>query len=142
MPNSIPMSWQYILTASIRVSISFSSFAKSLMPSMYIGWLIFSCDPLSLYGLRNRSTRVRTPVALLRLLSGKYPWERYEPPYPVQAIGWIVPLLLAKLLHPAVNFNLQVFMVFSIKFMTSSDILYILRQFIIQLCRTSSYAFL
>ena len=24
-------------------------------------------------GLQNRSTRVRTPVALLRLLSGKYP---------------------------------------------------------------------
>ena len=33
-------------------------------------------------GLRNRSERVRTPVALLRSLSGKYPWERYEPPYP------------------------------------------------------------
>ena len=33
-------------------------------------------------GLRNRSTRVRTPVTLLRSLSGKYPWERYEPPYP------------------------------------------------------------
>ena len=26
--------------------------------------------------------RVRTPVELLRSLSGKYPWERYEPPYP------------------------------------------------------------
>ena len=26
--------------------------------------------------------RVRTPVALLRSLSGKYPGERYEPPYP------------------------------------------------------------
>ena len=33
-------------------------------------------------GLWNCSTRVRTPVALLRSLSGKYPWERYEPPYP------------------------------------------------------------
>ena len=33
-------------------------------------------------GLRNRSKRVRTPVALSRSLSGKYPWERYEPPYP------------------------------------------------------------
>ena len=28
------------------------------------------------------STRVRTPVALLCSLLGKYPWERYEPPYP------------------------------------------------------------
>ena len=27
--------------------------------------------------------RVRTPVALLRSLSDKYPWERYEPPYPL-----------------------------------------------------------
>ena len=33
-------------------------------------------------GLRNCSKRVRTPVALLCSLSGKYPWERYEPPYP------------------------------------------------------------
>ena len=33
-------------------------------------------------GLRNRSKRVRTLVTLLRSLSGKYPWERYEPPYP------------------------------------------------------------
>ena len=33
-------------------------------------------------GLRNRSKRVHTPVVLLHSLSGKYPWERYEPPYP------------------------------------------------------------
>ena len=33
-------------------------------------------------GLRNRSTRVRSPVVLLCSLSGKYPWERYEPLYP------------------------------------------------------------
>ena len=26
--------------------------------------------------------RVRTPVVLLRSLSGKYPWKNYEPPYP------------------------------------------------------------
>ena len=29
------------------------------------------------------SKGVRTPVALLCSLSGKYPWERYEPPYPL-----------------------------------------------------------
>ena len=28
------------------------------------------------------STRVPTPVTLSRSLSGKYPWERYEPHYP------------------------------------------------------------
>ena len=32
-------------------------------------------------GLQNRSKRVRTPVALLRSLSDKYPWERNETPY-------------------------------------------------------------
>ena len=32
--------------------------------------------------VRIRSTRVRIPVALLRSLSGKYPWERYKPSYP------------------------------------------------------------
>ena len=43
---------------------------------------VFSwCNGLS-DGLRNRRKRVRTPVALLRSLSGKYHWERYEPPYP------------------------------------------------------------
>ena len=58
---------------------------------------------------------------------------------------WKIPLwifVLAKLLPPAVNSTLQVFMVFSIKFMTLSDILYILRQFIIQLYGTILYAFL
>ena len=47
-PNSIPMSWLYILTSYIRVS-SYSFFANSLISSMYIRWLIFSCDLLSLY---------------------------------------------------------------------------------------------
>ena len=37
--------------------------------------------------LRNRSTRVRTPVALLCSLSGKYRWERYEPPYSPSSYG-------------------------------------------------------
>ena len=33
-------------------------------------------------GLRNNSKQVCTPVALLYSLLGKYPWKRYEPPYP------------------------------------------------------------
>ena len=39
------------------------------------------CNGLS-DGLQNWSMRVHTPVALLHSLSDKYPWERYEPPYP------------------------------------------------------------
>ena len=30
----------------------------------------------------NRSIRVRTPVTLLGSLSDRYPWGRYERPYP------------------------------------------------------------
>ena len=43
------MSWLYILTVCIMVSGSFSFFANSLVSSMYIRWLIFSCNLLSLY---------------------------------------------------------------------------------------------
>ena len=41
MPNSIPISWLYILTARIRVSLLFSFSANSLMSSIYISWLYF-----------------------------------------------------------------------------------------------------
>ena len=44
-------------------------------------WRVSSwCNGLS-DRLQNRSKRVRTSGALLRSLSGKYPWKRYEPPY-------------------------------------------------------------
>ena len=49
MPNSIPTSWLYILTACIWVYSSFSFFANSLISSIYIRWLTFSCGQLSLY---------------------------------------------------------------------------------------------
>ena len=55
------------------------------------------------------------------------------------ASPWKIPLWIfvsAKLFPPAVNSTLQFFMFFSMKFMISCDILYILRQFIIQLCGT------
>ena len=47
MSNSILLSGLYILTAYMRVSFSF--LANSLMSSMYIRWLIFSCNLPSLY---------------------------------------------------------------------------------------------
>ena len=49
MPNSIPISWLYILTVCIKVFKSLSFLANSLMSSMYIKWLIFSSDLLSFY---------------------------------------------------------------------------------------------
>ena len=53
---------------------------------------------------------------------------------------WI--FISTKLLPPAVNSTPQMFMVFSMYFMTSCDILYILRQFIIPLWGTISYVFI
>ena len=48
-------------------------------------------------GLRNRRKRICTPVALLRSLSGKYPWERYEPPYPPSCgLNSTTPVLLGE----------------------------------------------
>ncbi len=46
--------------------------------NLYIVLIILQGCPR---GLWNCSMRVRTPVALLRSLSDKYPWEKYEPPY-------------------------------------------------------------
>ena len=41
--------------------------------------------------MRFRCERVRIPIALLRSLSDKYPWESYAPSY-APDIGWIVSL--------------------------------------------------
>ena len=49
MPNSILMSWLHIPTTCIRVSNPFFFLANNLMSSIYIRWLIFSYNLLSLY---------------------------------------------------------------------------------------------
>ena len=59
---------------------------QSIYLSMYFAGVSSWCNCES-DELQNRSTRVRTPVALLRSLSGKYPWERYEPPYSPSIYG-------------------------------------------------------
>ena len=119
MLNSIPMSWLYILTARIRVSSSFSFFANSLMSSMNI----FSCDLLSAYPAVHFLSMWLSDIMVTMSSNGD------------SASLWNIPLWIfasVKLLPSTVNSTLQVFMVFSVKFMTSSDILYILKQFIIQ----------
>ena len=133
MLKSIPMSWLYIVTVCIRSSSSFSFFANSLMSSMYIKWLTFSCDLLSLYPAVHFLSMWLSGIMAVMNSKG----DRASP--------WKIPLRIfasTNLLPPAVNSTLQVFMVLSIKFMTSFAILYILRLFIIQLCRTISHAFL
>ena len=133
MPNSIPMSWLHILTACMRVSSSFSFFANNLMSSMYIRWLIFSCDLLSLYAAVHFLSMWFSGIMAIMNSKG-------DSASPLKMPLWI--FVSAMLLPPAVSSTLQVFMVCSMKFMTSCDILYILRQCNIQLWGSISYAFL
>ena len=86
--NSIQNLWlniEYTLSARLRICCVYplerikTPQCKSRLT--LFGGVFSWCNGWS-DGLRNRSTRVRTPLALLRSLSGKYPWERYEPPYP------------------------------------------------------------
>ena len=131
MPNSIPMSWLYILTARMRVFSSFSFFVNNLMSSMYIRWLIFSCDLLSLYPAAHFLGMLLSGIMTIMNSKGD------------SGSPWKMPLWIfvsAKLLPSAVSFTLQVFMVCSMNFMTSCDIFYILRQCSIQLCGSVSYA--
>ena len=133
MPNSIPMSRLYILTTCMRVSSSLSFLANNLMSSMYIRWLISSCDQLSLYPAVHFLSMWFSGIMAIMNSKGD------------SASPWKMPLLIfvsAMLLPPAVRSTLQVFMVFSMKLMTSCNILYILRQCNIQLCGSVSYAFL
>ena len=115
------------------VSSSFSFFANSLMSSIYIRWLIFSCDLLSLYPAVHFLSICLSDIMAIINNKGE------------SASLWKIALcilLSTKLLPPAVSSTLQVCMIFSMKFMTSCDILYILWQCINQLCGTISYTFL
>ena len=100
---------------------------------MYISWLTFSYDLLSLQpAVHFLSMCLSGIMAIMN--------RNADSASPLNIPLWI--FASAKLFPFAVNSTLQVFMGFSIKFMTFSDILYILRQFIIQLSRTKSYVFL
>ena len=128
MPYSIPMSCLRVL----EFPVLFHFFANSLMSSMYIRWLIFSCDLLSLYpAVHFLSMCLSSIIAIMNNNSDN-------------ASPWNIPLWMfasTKLFPPAVNSNLQVFIVFSIKFMTSSDILYIFETVYYPICGIISYAF-
>ena len=130
MPNSTFMSSLDILIACIKIFNSFSYLAKSLMVIMYLKWLIFSWNLLSLYPYEQfLSMWLSGITSITKLILLEPRWNITQ---------WFFASV--KLFPLAINSSLQVFMVFSIKLMNSSDILYILRQCIIQLCGTKSYA--
>ena len=105
LPISIPIAWQYILPVCIRVFYSFSFLAN-----MYIKWLIFSYDLLSLYPALN---------FLRKWFSGTSNFN---------GICISESLLLLSLSLLLSIPSLHVSMVFSVNCMTPSGIWYILRQ--------------
>ena len=87
----------YELSSKPIYGMSFYLFIRfQVFSSIIIEGLSSWCNGES-DGLQNRSKRVRIPVALLRSLSGKYPWERYEPPYsPSYWLNCTTTVLLGK----------------------------------------------
>ena len=123
MINSIPISWLYILTVCIRVSNS-SLLENILMLSMYIRWLIF-CDLWNLYPPVHVLCKYESGMVTTTNRNGD------------SASPWNIPLWIftsAKLFPSAVNSTLKFFMVFSTNFMTSPDILKILRPYQMSFC--------
>ena len=134
MPNSISISSLYILTAGIRVSNSFFIFDKQF-DIVHVHWVVnlFLWFMKFIVPLRISLSMWLSGIIAITNSNGATtsPWNIYL---------WI--FTWANVLPPAVNFTLLFFMISSMNFMTSCDILYILRQSIIQFCRTISYAFL
>ena len=103
IPNSILMSWLYILTARIRVYNSFSLLANSLISPIHIRWLIFSYDLLNLYLAAHFLSMWLRDIIGITNCSGDC------------AFHWNIPIwifTLAMLFLPAINSTRQVFMVF------------------------------
>ena len=100
------------------------------MPHIYNRWFIFPCNSLSMYpDVHFLSMWLRGIKAIMNSNGDcAFPWNIR-----------LWTFASAKLLPTTVYSTFQVFW---IKFMTSSDILYILKQFIIQLCGSISDAFL
>ena len=104
------------------------------MSSMYIKGFIFSCDLVSLYPPVHFLSMWLSGIIAIINING-------DSASPRIIVLWI--FVSAKLFLPVIYSTLQVFILFSIKFIIfSSDILHIFRQFIIQRCGTMSYAFL
>ena len=123
----------YVLTVYSNGVFESFQFFFIFCKKFNVRWLIFSSDLLSLYPAVHFLSMWL--IGIMAIMNSKRD----------RASSWKMPIWIfvsAMLLSPAVSSTLQVCMVFSMKFITSCDILYILRSCIIQLCETISYPFL
>ena len=73
--------WRKLTGSNITIS-GRSSPKRSKNPKKHLRYSNNATQQRTPGRMKMFKMRVRTPVALLRSLSGKYPWEWYEPPYP------------------------------------------------------------
>ena len=119
MPNSIPMSWLNFVTVCIRVSNFFCFCFCQIVWYRRCTLSAWTWDLLSLYEAVHFLGIWLSRTIVITNSNG------------VSAYLWNIPLWIfnyVKLFPVAINSTLQVIIVFSINFMTSSGILYILRQ--------------
>ena len=122
-----------ILIVFIMVCNSFFIFCNILLSSMYMKWLIFSCDLVGFYLPVHFLSMWISGIIAITNNNDDRKSSRNIPP-------WIFSF--AKLFPPVVTSTFQFFVVSGRKFIILSDILYILTQSIILLCRTISYTLL
>ena len=104
----------YILFVCIRVSDFFTFLANTLMSSMFVKWLVLMC-------FCKFVAACEFPKCVMECHL-----NYHDSTYIYNISRWI--FTLAKLSPLAVNYTLQFFIVFSIKFMNLTYILYILLQ--------------
>ena len=120
----------YILAVYIRVSNSFSFLAKFEVINVHQVVDLF-CDLLSLHPVVHFQRMWLSGIAITNINSDSAsPWNM---------LLWI--FTSAKLFLPTVNFTLKISKVFSINCTIWKSILYILRQYNIQVCETILSAF-
>ena len=106
---------------------------KTQLRIQHIKWLSFSWDLGNLYLL------VHFPSIWFNDIIA-FTNSNSDSAFPQKISPWLFNSV--KLFPPAVNSTIQFSMIFSMNFMTSSNMLYILRQSIIHLCGTISCIFL
>ena len=127
MQNSTQVSWLFSLSV-----LGFSVPSPFCQKNWCCLWVIFFCNLWSLYLPVKFLSMWLSDIINITNSSG----DRASP--------WNIPLRIitsVKLFPSNFSLALQFCMVYSINYMTSPDILYILRESIIHLCRTISYAF-
>ena len=131
--NSIVISSHYILTSCINVSNSFSFLVNNLMSSIYVRYFFFCC---CFFFLRCKFLTACAFLSSIIAITNSY-GENVSP--------WKISLWIfssAEIVPPAVHSTLEFYIVSVFNLIALSLIVYIFREYLMQLSRTILYLFL